>query len=119
MIFPTIGFLGMPNLEFFPSIFQRYTSSILLMYILLHDSDHGASVSLSDNSGSTGLHYAAKHGYDRVGRLLLNKGCAINTINHQGDGDYNIVMVVVKVVILIAELMIISAIARIYIKIEF
>lgn len=48
--------------------------------------EYGANASaVVDQQGNTALHLVAQHGLEKVGRLLLQKGCAINAINRDGD----------------------------------
>eukprot|EP01038_Epipyxis_sp_PR26KG_P004993 gene4993-6978_t len=47
--------------------------------------EHGASAVVMDVDGNTCLHFAATMGYEKVGRLLLAKGCGINFQNRMGD----------------------------------
>eukprot|EP00597_Dinobryon_sp_UTEXLB2267_P005784 CAMPEP_0170064464 /NCGR_PEP_ID=MMETSP0019_2-20121128/4938_1 /TAXON_ID=98059 /ORGANISM="Dinobryon sp., Strain UTEXLB2267" /LENGTH=1142 /DNA_ID=CAMNT_0010271133 /DNA_START=213 /DNA_END=3641 /DNA_ORIENTATION=+ len=46
---------------------------------------HGASATLTDREGNTGLHLAAVRGFEAVGRLLLAHGCPVNAQNRAGD----------------------------------
>jgi hypothetical protein len=50
----------------------------------------GASALLADASGSTCLHRVALSGFEKVGRLLLIKGCPANVINNDGDAAIHI-----------------------------
>lgn len=63
-----------------PNINQTLLYSMCMLLI-----EHGANPSLVDGLGNTALHYAAVHGHERIGRLLLTKGCPMNLQNTEGD----------------------------------
>lgn len=63
-----------------PAINQTLLYSMCMLLI-----EHGAIAGLPDSRGSTALHYAAAQGHERVGRLLLTKGCPLNLQNVDGD----------------------------------
>jgi hypothetical protein len=49
--------------------------------------DYGVSTHIIENSsGNSCLHFAARKGYEKVGKLLLSKGCPLNNQNFN-DGD--------------------------------
>lgn len=52
--------------------------------------DMGASVKATSNGMNTGLHFSARKGLDKVGRLLLAKGCLVNALNADGDAAVHI-----------------------------
>lgn len=47
--------------------------------------EYGASPTITSSIGFSCLHYAAERGYDRVGRLLLNRGCPVNAVTPEGN----------------------------------
>ena len=63
-----------------PAINQTLLYSMCMLLI-----EHGALPSLTDSVGNTALHFAAEQGHERIGRLLLTKGCPINLQNLDGD----------------------------------
>ena len=53
--------------------------------------EHGASTGAKDSqTGGTCLHIAAKQGYAKVGRLLINKGCSVNEVDEAGEAAIHI-----------------------------
>jgi hypothetical protein len=63
-----------------PAINQTLLYSMCMLLI-----EHGATPGLTDGLGCTALHYAAAQGHERIGRLLLTKGCPLNLQNADGD----------------------------------
>ena len=50
----------------------------------------GASTAITDSNGSTCLHKAAAHGYEKVGRMLIHNGCLINSIDDDGNAAIHV-----------------------------
>jgi SHAQKYF class myb-like DNA-binding protein len=50
----------------------------------------GASSNTIDSNSETSLHKVAKRGFEKVGRLLLHRGCPVNAINIEGDAAIHI-----------------------------
>jgi len=55
---------------------QKAVHSIVVALI-----DYGAVTTCVLDNGNTPLHLAAKVGYEKVGRLLLTRGCSVNAVN--------------------------------------
>lgn len=47
--------------------------------------DYGANIFWADQFGNNALHFSARFGYERVGKLLLSHGSPINSCNFDGD----------------------------------
>ena len=54
--------------------------------------EHGASPTIITPTGQTCLHVAALRGFERVGRLLLNRGCPVNAVGADGNAAIHIAM---------------------------
>lgn len=52
--------------------------------------DYGASARAVDGGLNSGLHLAARRGFEKVGRLLLSKGCPVNGVNGESDAAVHI-----------------------------
>lgn len=64
---------------------QAFDNSVVYDIVKLL-TDFGASVTTTDAAtGNSCLHFAAQQGLDRVGKLLLAKGCSINAVNKEGN----------------------------------
>lgn len=50
----------------------------------------GAASNAIDSNLETSLHKSAKRGFEKVGRLLLHRGCPVNAINKEGDAAIHI-----------------------------
>lgn len=68
-----------------PNLNQMLLYSMCMLLV-----EHGANPSLEDGLGNTALHYAAANGYERIGRLLITKGCPMNAQNTEGDAATHI-----------------------------
>lgn len=63
------------------------TEVINMITLLLN---HGAAPTLTDQFGNSALHCAANLGLERVGRVLVSRGCPVNGLNGEGDAAAHI-----------------------------